>query len=437
MFISTNKKKYLKLEKRYLKYETSDMSPNIKIKWRKANFDKIYDVENKKYIDFTSGIFTSNIGYNNKLIKQLINKALNKGFNHSYTYYNEFREQYISELIKFINSPKLKKCYLASAGTEVTEAAIKLARIHGASLNKEKIGIIAIKGNWHGRTMGASMLSGKNDQSRWVGFFDKNIYHINFPYPWVFNEKKNFFLSSLKTRFGKKFNFKKKISMFMLETFQGWGAIFYPKNYVKEIYSFCKKNNILLCFDEMQAGFGRTGKNFGFEHYGVNPDMICCGKGMGSGLPLSGLIGSNKVFNNKHLSGMSSTHSANPISCAAGLATIRTIKAKKLVRNSHNMGKVLKSELNLLKSNFPQLISGTYGKGLIASLIFQKYRKLSPKELANKVSLKCLNKGLLVCNTGRESIKIGPPLSIKSQNIHRGLKIIKRSLIEVLSEINK
>ena len=85
----------------------------------------------------------------------------------------------------------------------------------------------------------------------------------------------------------------------MLETFQGWGAVFYPKNYVKNIEKFCKKNNIILCFDEMQSGFARTGKKFGFEHYNVKPDMICCGKGMGSGFPLSGVIASKKIFSNK------------------------------------------------------------------------------------------------------------------------------------------
>ena len=87
------------------------MSPNIKIKWKKAKNSEIYDTENNKYIDFTSGIFTSNIGYNNKLLKDYINKALDKGFNHSYSYYHDFRENYISQLIKFINSPKLKKCF--------------------------------------------------------------------------------------------------------------------------------------------------------------------------------------------------------------------------------------------------------------------------------------------------------------------------------------
>lgn len=436
MFISNNKKKYQTLEKKYLRYETSNMSPNIKIKWKKANKNLVYDEENNKYIDFTSGIFTSNIGYNNKVLYKLINKALKRGFNHSYSYYNDFREKYISELIKFINSPKLKKCFLASAGTEVTEAAIKLARIHGSSINKRKIGIIAIKGNWHGRTMGASMLSGKNTQSKWIGFFDKNIHHINFPYPWILKSDKNFFKSSIKKKFGSTFNYKQKISMIILETFQGWGALFYPKSYVKQVASFCKKNNILLCFDEMQAGFGRTGKKFGFEHYDVKPDMICCGKGMGSGFPLSGLIGSRKIFDNKNVLGMSSTHSANPVSCAAGLATIKILKKNNLIKNSEQLGQILKNKLTLIKKDFPNLISGNYGEGLIAALIFKKQKKFSGRDLADKVSLNCLKNGLLVCNTGRESIKIGPPLSINRKSILKGLEIIEKAIRETANEIS-
>jgi 4-aminobutyrate aminotransferase / (S)-3-amino-2-methylpropionate transaminase / 5-aminovalerate transaminase len=437
MIISNNNKKYLNLEKKHLKYETKNMTPNIRIKWKKAYDYKIVDSENKKYIDFTSGVFTSSIGYNNNHLKKIIKEAMDKGFNHSYHYYNEYREKYVSKLIKFINSPKLKKCFLTSAGTEATETAIKLARIYGSSINKNKLGIITIKGNWHGRTMGSQMLAGKNEASKWIGFFDKNIYQIDFPYPWHKNSyNKSFFHNSLKKTFKKNFNFKNKVSMIMLETFQGWGAIFYPKDYVKQIQKFCLKNNILLCFDEMQSGFARTGKKFGFEHYNVNPDMICCGKGMGSGFSLSGLISSNKVLSNKNISGLSSTHSSNPISCAAGIATIDIINKKKLVNNSRIQGVKLHKSLKKIVSQYDQILLTSLGYGLIASLIFKSYKKYSGKYFADKVSLKCLNRGLLVCNTGRESIKLGPPLIINNSAINQATRILSESIQEVFNEIS-
>ena len=129
--------------------------------------------------------------------------------------------------------------------TEATETALKLIKTYGKTLDKKKTGIICISGNWHGRTVGSQMLSGKNKQSEWIGYFDKSIHHIDFPYPWSLKttkkKAKNFFKKSIKKKFGNKYNFRKNISAILLETFQGWGAIFYPKDYVKEIEKFCKK----------------------------------------------------------------------------------------------------------------------------------------------------------------------------------------------------
>ena len=130
---------------------------------------------------------------------------------------------------------------LASAGTETTEAAIKLARVHGSSIRKEKIGIIAINGNWHGRTMGASMLSEKNEQSKWVSFFDKNIHHIDFPYPWINGDNKNFLSKSLKRKFKNKFNFKKKFVWLYLKHFKVGELFFIPKIMLKKLHHFAKK----------------------------------------------------------------------------------------------------------------------------------------------------------------------------------------------------
>ena len=115
----------------------------------------------------------------------------------------------------------------------------------------------------------------------------------------------------------------------MIETFQGWGALFYPKKYIKKLAEICKKNDILITFDEMQSGFSRTGKNFGFQHYGITPDLICCGKGMGGGVPLSGVIGKADLLDLPEIGNMSSTNSANPISCSAGLAVIEEIQKER------------------------------------------------------------------------------------------------------------
>ena len=161
---------------------------------------------------------------------------------------------------------------------------------------------------------------------------------------------KLFFRKSLEKTFGKRFNYKKKIAGIMLEAFQGWGSLFYPEKYIKCLIKFAK-NNILITMDEMQSGFARTGKKFAFEHYNFVPDIICCGKGMGSGMPLSGVITSSKIMD---IQGgyLQSTHSANPLSCAAGIAVIDEIKNKKLVNKSKNLGNFFLKGLKNFKQTF-------------------------------------------------------------------------------------
>ena len=125
----------------------------------------IWDKNDKKYIDFTSTIFVSNIGHSNSRLIKKIEKDLKNTISHSYIYYNKYRQEYVSKLIKFVNKKNLDKCFFMSSGTESTEAALKLMRLNGLKKNKEKKGIICLSGNWHGRTMGAQLLSDSKDQS--------------------------------------------------------------------------------------------------------------------------------------------------------------------------------------------------------------------------------------------------------------------------------
>jgi len=428
------KSKYSKLKK-FSKFEINSMRPKVLMCWKKAKNIHVWDSFGKKLIDFTSTIFVTNVGHANKAIINEVKKTLNSPISHSYNYYNQQRYEYTKALIKFIDNKKLNKCYLLSAGTEATEAALKLMRLKGISLKKnyKKLGIISLRGNWHGRTMGAQMMSGENAQSRWIGFHDKNMYHLDFPYPWLADEKtgNEFFLKSLKKSFPKKFNFKKKIAGIILEAFQGWGAFFYPKSYIKALKLFCKKNNILITIDEMQSGFGRTGYKFLHEYYKLNPDILCCGKAMGSGFPLSGVISRSEIMNIPKIGDMSSTHSANPIACSAGLATLKEIKKKKLVENSNILGKVFSNELKKLKEQFPQYINFVSSKGLIGAIIFKNDKKNIGTKLANKITISCYNKGLLLVNTGRESIKLGPPLTISRKSLLKSFNLMHKSFLEL------
>jgi len=414
-------------------YESRSMQGQIPIIWDKADDFNVYDKHGNKWIDFTSTIFVANVGHGNKNVCDAVKQVLEKPVIHSYAYVNEERIQYHKKLVEFAGPP-FEKAFLLSAGTEATEAALKLMRMNGQKNKKRKLGIICIDGNWHGRTLGAQMMSGNPSQKDWIGYHDPNIHHISFPYPWVLNEKSGaeFLESELQDLQNSGIDLKNDICGVMLETFQGWGAVFYPTDFVQSIKEVCNKYGILLVFDEMQSGFARTGKKFGYEHYNVKADLLCCGKGIASGFPLSAVIGTAEIMDLPEVGNMSSTHSANPFVCAAGQATLEEINRLDLVRETERKGRILFDKLNKLKDKYPDRISWVLGNGLLAALLFKNLDSQEPDSLLPSIiSEKALQKGLLVVHTGRESIKIGPPLTITDEALLEGLEVLDESIGEL------
>lgn len=423
-------KSYLKVLKKLEHTEAQSMHGQIPIMWEKADNYNIFDDCGNKWIDFTSTIFVTNIGHSNKNFKKTLINHIDNSLLASYTFINKVRAEYISRLLSF-SKYKFQKAFLLSSGTETTEVAIKLMRLNGKKINKNKNKIISFRGNWHGRTMGAQMLSDNKTQSNWIKNIKSNVIYLDFPYPWEI--EKIGFNNYIKKQ--KKYLKDNKISLIddvcgvMIESFQGWGAIFYSKDFIKFIRNLTKNKNILIAFDEMQAGFGRTGKAFGFEHYNIKPDIVCCGKGMGGGLPLAGVLSSTKIMNLSERGSMSSTHSANPLVCAAGLSVLNEIKKGNLIKKSENLGNYLQKRLSKIKKNFPNKILSIQGKGLIASIIFDKNQKNYLNNVGDIVE-QCFYRGLLLVFTGRESIKIGPPLSISLNALREGLDILEKVIEE-------
>jgi len=412
------------------KYESRSMHGQLPIVWDKASDFNVFDKANNKWIDFTSTIFVTNIGHANKYLKARLQEVLDNDLIHTYAYANEFRLKYIKKLIEF-TPPNFEKTFLLSAGTEATEAALKLMRLNGLKNTKRRLGIICFEGNWHGRTMGAQMMSGNNKQKAWVGYLDPNIHHLPFPYPWRLKNKspEDTFEEGIKCLLDQGIDLQEDICGVMLETFQGWGAFFYPKVFVQLFKQYSEKYNWLITFDEMQAGFCRTGKLFGYEHYDVVPDLICCGKGISSGVPLSAVLGSQEVMDLPDIGDMSSTHSANPLSCAAGLANLEFIEDFDLINESNRKGKILHEGLNKIKDKHPDNISYVCGKGMIASLIFSDpdHQNLN-SELPSLICERAMQRGLLLVHTGRESIKIAPPLTIPDDALLEGLEVLDEAI---------
>ena len=424
-------KGYLKKFKQIKEIESRSMHGQIPILWKNAINYSVYDDCKNKWIDFTSGIFVANIGHSNKKLKKYITDTQNKNLISSYNYLHDLRVEYINKLLKNTKN-HFQKAFLLSAGTETTEVAFKLMKLHGQTISLDKRIILSFKGNWQGRTMGAQLLSSNQDQKKWIDK-NKNIIYLNFPYPSSLKDtdpikfiKKEF--SQLKKN---NVNLLKNVCGVMMESFQGWGAYFYPKEIVKYIREIAYKNDILLAFDEMQAGFGRTGKFFGYENYDIVPDLVCIGKGMGGGLPISGVLGSKKILDIPDIGSMSSTHSANPLCCAAGLAVLDEMKSKDLINQAKSKGKVMHKILNSIKDKNLNIIESIEGRGLIAAIIFKKNKNYL--NLIGQVVEKCFEKGLLLVFTGRESIKIGPPLTISISAMKEGLKVLD----EVICDISK
>ncbi len=404
------------------------MSGQLPVVWRSALGSKIISNESREYIDFTSGIFVANIGHGSSFLldglRELI--AEESPLIYTYNYHHKYRASYLEALIKF-SKPYFEKAHIMSSGTESTEAALKLMLMNASKSNKKKRKVLTIAGNYHGRTFGSAMMSGEPFYSTIFPELDEIFVKIPFPDPRVVNERngEEYFYDSI-SRHGLEnlAKFKEELAGAMIETFQGWACYFYPVSYIRALVKFVREANGLVCFDEMQSGFGRTGKKFGFEHYGLVPDLICIGKGMGSGVAISGILGSAKILDLPTPGTLSSTNSANPIACMAGIKTIEAIENDNLIERSFELGEYFHQELQNIKLK-SSVIENIYGKGMIAAIHFKFSEDLDKNiRYVNNLAADLMNQGLLVVKTGRSSIKLGPPLSITKADLDKGLKII-------------
>ena len=418
--------------------ESVSMHGQMPIVWDKAEGCQVSDPWGNTWLDFTSTIFLANAGHANPKVVKALRDCLDKPLLHTYSYANPERIAYLKALVDAAPA-NMEKAFLLSSGTEATECALKLMRMNGQKNKKRRLGIICFEGNWHGRTMGAQMMGDNPRQKEWIGYLDPDIHHLPFPYPWRnIKDSVNYFTDAMEALCKEKhLDPKWDICGFMLETFQGWAAAFYPPEFVRAIRAFADSTGALIAFDEMQAGFGRTGKLFGFEHYGVKADILCCGKGISSSLPLSAVIASKEVMDLPDIGSMSSTHSANPMACAGAHASLRVILEENLSERSALLGSQMHERLNFMRETHSNCFSHVLGKGLLAGLHFNKPDGTPLPLLATDICEKAMRKGLILVHTGRESIKIGPPLTIFEEALNEGLDVLEECIAEAVMEVEK
>lgn len=415
--------------------EPKSMMGQPPVVWDKAEDITIQDRWGNRWIDWSSGVLITNAGHGRKEIKQAITDSLDQGLIASYVFVHEKRAELTGKLQALAPEPENYSVFLLSTGSEATENCIKLAKTYAIEkYGPEKKYFVTFKNAFHGRTMGAQLAGGMDKLKKWLVDTDRTF--IQAPFPDGFkNENTSFdlFLETLE-----KNNIKpNEIAGVMTESYQGVGPDFLPVEYAKKLEAFCKEHDIVMIFDEVQAGFGRTGKMFCFEHYGIKPDLIACGKGISSSLPLSAVIGRKDIMGLYPPGSMTSTHSGSPIPVAAAIANIDLLLKEKLTENAEAMGRILIPELQAIQKKYPDIIGCVQGKGLVAGMqIVKPGTKTPDPDMAQKINIACLQKGLLMfapVGIGGECIKICPPLCITEEPLRESIEILKEAVDEVLA----
>jgi 4-aminobutyrate aminotransferase / (S)-3-amino-2-methylpropionate transaminase / 5-aminovalerate transaminase len=426
------------------KYEPRSMGHSGPVVWDRAVGYQVFDVNGNCWIDFTSAIILANAGHANPHICDAIKAQVDRQLLQCYCFPHEMRARLVQKLVE-VSPPECEKVFLLTTGSEAVECAFKLTRMRGQTIHPRKIVMVSFDECFHGRTLGSQMLGGFPDQKKWIVNLDPDIHQAPYPFcfqcPWGKDQYQNcgaecFGKCLMKLREqGVDLN---RIAGFITEPYRGYAAAFMPTDFVVAMRQWCDNNQALLIFDEVQAGFGRSGRLFSYEHYGVPADMICCGKGISGSLPLSAVMGRAEILDLPEPGFMSSTHTGNPVCCAAALANLEVFESEGLVARSAKLGQIMSDELNILKKQYPQWIAGIAGHGLVAGvLIVKPGSKELNIELADHVAGVAIQKGLLMLQTGRGALKIAPPLTIPQDALLEGLAVIRESLAQCIAESNE
>jgi acetylornithine aminotransferase len=387
----------------FLKYQAKTTPQPLGISIAKAKGVYLTDTEGKKYLDFVAGVSACSLGHCHPKVTRAIRKQSRKYLH--LMVYGEFAQapavSLCKELIELLPHNH-ESVYLTNSGTEAIEGALKLAK--RATGRSELIGA---QNSYHGSTHGALSLLGSEHQ--------KMRYRPLLPDTKFIRFNKEEDLKEITT----------KTAAVILETIQGGAGFILPEEgYLQKVKTRCQAVGALLILDEIQPGFGRTGKFFGFEHFNVSPDIIVMGKGMGGGLPVGAFTASHelmRLLEDQPKLGHITTFGGNPLIAAACLATLREIRDSKLMHQIQTKEALIRRELE------HDAIKEIRGTGLMLAPIFEN------SELANQIVLKSIDKGLMLfwLLWEKKAVRISPPLTITEKEIKKGCAILKSVIDEV------
>ncbi|MDQ3623648.1 MAG: aspartate aminotransferase family protein [Verrucomicrobiota bacterium] len=419
-------------------FEPVSMRGQPPVVWERAEDIFVYDKYGNRWLDWSSGVLVTNAGHSAPEVCQAITDQVNSGLLHSYVFPNEERAA-LAEVLAEVAPEGLKKVFLLTTGSEATECAIKLSRAYGIKRGgTAKIGIVGFARAFHGRTLGSQQTGGMAGQKSWIVNEDPAI--LNAPFPdgyWQQDLRFETFLEAIAARGLQPQN----VAGVMMETYQGVGPDFAPVEYVRQLADWCRQHEVVLVFDEVQAGFGRTGKFWAFEHYGVTPDLICCGKGISSSLPISAVIGRKAIMDQFQPGSMTSTHTGNPICCAAALASVRKILRENMAGHAAKLEPVLLEGLQKIKARHPEVIGHVAARGLVGGMQTVLRGKKEPDhDLAHSIVERCFHKGLLFfapVGAWGQTVKIAPPLTIPMEALAEGLAVLAEATDEAVAALDQ
>lgn len=387
----------------------------------KALNSEIWDVEGNRYIDFGTGIAVCNTGHSHPKIVEAVKAQIEK-FSHTCVMVNpyEVAVDLAEKLTALAPGETPKKAIFVTTGAEAVENCVKIARAY-----TKRRGIIAFNGGFHGRTNMTMGLTGKiAPYKNAFGPFPGEIYHL--PYPTKLNGTTvKDSLVALKNLF-KVDILPEDVAAIIVEPIQGEGGFYEtPAELLQELRKICDEKGIVLILDEIQTGFGRTGKMFNAEYSGVEADLMTMAKGIAGGYPLSAVVGKAEIMDAPIPGGLGGTYGGSPVACAAALAVLEIIEEEDLVNRSNAIGAIFNKRLNELKTEFPQLISDVRNKGsMIALELMEDGDEQKPNvDLTKAIISKATEYGLVLlsCGFNANVIRFLPALTISDETANEGL----------------
>ncbi|MGW7531078.1 aminotransferase class III-fold pyridoxal phosphate-dependent enzyme [Amycolatopsis sp. NPDC054798] len=400
------------------RYEPATMHTQHPVVWHHARDSRVFDRRGRSWLDWTSGILTANAGHGRAEVADAISEQARLGLLHAYMFPTEVRARVVRALAELTG---FGQCVLYTTGAEAVEGSLKIARRHARAGGRRAV-VVTFEGAFHGRTLGAQLAGGLPAQRDWAPECDDVFIRVPFPEmgkPWDITEFEAE-LESVGVR-------PEDVACVLGELYQGSTLRRLDPAAAVALRAWCDRTGALLVFDEIQSGFGRTGKLFAYEHVGARPDLLLCAKGLSGSLPVSAvLIGNPRCTENLRPGELTSTHSGNPVALAATEANLALFADGKLVEHAAERGRQLGEGLAAWAARSPgrHRVIGSFG--MVAGIGFTRPDGALDPAAARCLVAGCVDNGLLLCvpsTLGGGMVKIMPPLTTTGAELAEGLAV--------------